>query len=188
MSYKLKTIAYIGLLCCFSIAHADTRAKEIVVERVDITHDNGRYSLDADIRYELSEPALEALHKGIGLTLIHTIAVMQPRPLLWDRRIAKEQQRHELSYQALTGQYRLIVGDSVLIQNFPTLGSALVEIGTLRDIAVPLFDRALRKNSEYVGIRAWLDIESLPVPMRLRAYIWPDWHHNSGWYRWRPNQ
>ncbi len=188
MSSKLKIVAYSWLLCCFSIASAAADIGEIVVERADVTYDNGRYSLDADIRYELSELALEALHKGVDLTLVHTIAVMRPRPLLWDQLIAKEQQRHELSYQALTDQYRLTVSDSVLIQNFPTLESALVAIGTLRDIAVPLFDRALRKNSEYVGIRAWLDIESLPVPMRLRAYIWSDWRHNSGWYRWRPNQ
>lgn len=186
MTGKVITQVLLWLLCCLLIA--EVAAQEIVIERVDIAHDNGRYSLDADIRYELSTVALEALHKGVGLTLMHTVAVMQPRPLLWDQPIVKVRHRHELSYQALTDQYRLMVDDSPLIQNFPTLESALAEIGTLRDVAVPLFERALREKNEYVGVRAWLDIESLPVPMRLRAYIWPNWRHNSGWYRWRPNQ
>jgi len=189
VSIKLKAAAYFLLLSCFVVdAHIAVAAKGIIIERVDITHDNGRYSLDADIRYELSEAALEALHSGVGLTLMRTIAVMRPRPLLWDKSIVKEQQSHELSYQALTDQYRLTIGDSALIQTFPTLEAALTEIGTLRDISVPLFGRALREKSEYVGLRAWLDIESLPVPMRLRAYIFSSWRHNSGWYRWRPKQ
>jgi len=183
---KLKAYSCFFLLSCYFIS--DASAKGIVIENVHIARENGSYALDADIRYELSEVVLEALHKGISLTLMHTIAVMQPRPLLWDQSIVKQRYSHELSYQALTNQYRLTVGDSALIQTFPTLESALAQIGTLRNVAVPLFDRALRKNEEYVGIRAWLDIESVPVPMRLRAYIWPKWRHNSGWYRWRQNQ
>ena len=165
----------------------DANAKGIVIENVNIAHENGRYTLAADIRYELSEVVLEALHKGVALTLMRTVAVVQPRPLLWDQVIVKQRYSHTLSYQALTNQYRLTIDNSPLIQSFPTLESALTEIGTLRDVAVPLFDRALRLKDEYVGIRAWLDIESLPVPMRLRAYIWPKWRHNSGWYRWRQN-
>lgn len=185
MLTKLKTYSCVFLLsvCCI----ADASAKRIVIERVDIAHENGSYTLDADIRYELSDVVLEALHKGVALTLKHTVAVMQPRPLLWDQPIVKQRYSHQLRYQALTNQYRLTIGDSALIQNFPTLESALAEIGALRNVAVPLFDRALREQEEYVGVRAWLDIESLPVPMRLRAYIWPKWRHNSGWYRWRQN-
>ncbi len=185
MSLTLKTTACFCLLCWCFIVEAGT--KDIVIERVDIRHDNGRYVLDADITYSLSGVAREALHKGVGLTLKLAIAVLRPRPLIWDQVIIKKQRRYYLSYQALTDQYRLNIDDSALIQNFPNLESALAAIGTVRDIAVPLFDRGVRENDEYVGVRAWLDIESLPVPMRLRSYIWPDWRHNSGWYRWRAN-
>jgi len=185
VSAKIKAYICFWLLCCFFTL--DANAKGIVIERVDINHDNGRYALDADITYALTDVALEALHKGVGLTLKLAITVMRPRHVLWDQAIAKEQRSYYLSYQALTDQYRLTVDDSALIQNFPTLVSALTEIGTLRDVAVPLFGRGLRENNEYVRLRAWLDVESLPVPMRLRAYISPEWRHNSGWYQWQPN-
>ncbi len=169
-----------------SVSHA--KAQGIVVQFVEISHDNGRYALDADIQYNLSEVAQEALHKGVALTFKLTIAVLEPRPLVWDQPIISEERSYTLNFQALTNQYRVQRGDSVLLETFPTLNSALSEIGSLRNIEVALFERGLRENNEYVGIRAWLDIESLPVPMRLLAYSQPSWRHNSGWYRWKPNQ
>lgn len=185
MPNRLKIVVLLPLLCCLWALNAE--AKGIVVESMKVNHVNGLYTLDADIQYELSDVAQEALHRGVSLTFKLTIAVMVPRPLLWDQPIVKEQRRYVLSHQDLTNQYRLQRGDSPLIQNFPTLNSALSEMGSLRGIAVPLFDRAIREDSEYVGIKTWLDIESLPVPMRLLAYIRPGWRHNSGWSRWEPN-
>jgi len=187
VSAKIKTYICFWLLCLGCFFALDANAKGIVIERVGVNHDNGRYTLDADITYELSDVAREALHKGVGLTFKLAVAVMRPRQVLWDQAIIKERRSYYLSYQALTGQYRLNFDDSPLIQSFPTLDSALAEIGTLRDVPVPLFGRGLRENKEYVELRAWLDVESLPVPMRIRAYIFPEWRHNSGWYRWQPN-
>ena len=163
-------------------------AAGIMIESVEVVQDNGSYSLNADVQYDLSDVALEALHKGVELTFKLTIAVLEPRPLVWDEVIISDERSYTISYQALTDQYQMFTGESALIKNFPSLVSALEEMGSLRDIDVALFERGLRENSEYVGVRAWLDIESLPVPMRLLAYSQPDWRHNSGWYKWTPSQ
>ena len=47
-------------------------------------------------------------------------------------------------------------------------------------------DKGLLATSErYEGaLRAWLDIEALPAPLRLLAYLSDDWPLTSEWYTW----
>ncbi len=57
-------------------------------------------------------------------------------------------------------------------------------MGTLSDF--PLLDAQLiNEGKRYeVLMQAELDIESLPSPLRLLAYITPSWRLNSDWYTW----
>ena len=48
---------------------------------------------------------------------------------------------------------------------------------------------ALAAQGEYlVRMRAHLDIETLPAPLRPVAYTSPSWHLNSGWTTWTITQ
>ena len=49
-----------------------------------------------------------------------------------------------------------------------------------------LFDKnKLQNNIKYLArIRLYLDIDSLPSPLRPRAYFSSDWNISSQWYRW----
>jgi hypothetical protein len=49
-----------------------------------------------------------------------------------------------------------------------------------------LFDQDLLiENKTYLArIRTFLDIESLPPPMRPQAYFSPNWDLSSEWYEW----
>jgi hypothetical protein len=51
----------------------------------------------------------------------------------------------------------------------------------------PVLDYALMRNDESysVRLRGSLDIEALPTPVRLLAYISSAWDMDSEWYQWQ---
>jgi hypothetical protein len=49
-----------------------------------------------------------------------------------------------------------------------------------------LTDQPLDRGSSYsIRLRGSLDVESLPTPVRLIAYISSDWSMVSKWYKWQ---
>ena len=69
-------------------------------------------------------------------------------------------------------------------RGFPTRTAALRFMGRISDF--PLLDRSLLLEDErYEGaLRARLDLETLPAPLRLFAYLSEDWRLSSDWYTW----
>jgi hypothetical protein len=67
---------------------------------------------------------------------------------------------------------------------FASLPAALASLGTVRRF--PLIDAAvLEDEREYsVRLRAVLDEEQFPGPLRLLAFWRRDWSIASDWYRW----
>lgn len=145
---------------------------------------NKTYMLDARMDLRLGAGVEEALNRGLALTLIYDIEILQEREYLWDETIATLTQRYQISYNALTEQYSVLNLNTGLKNNFPTVRIALEVLGTLT--GYPLIDRrALDQDESYRGqIRARLDLESLPVPVRLQAYVSPSWWLSSEWYSW----
>ena len=67
---------------------------------------------------------------------------------------------------------------------YPTLHSALYNLRELR--ALPVIDKNLLvKDEQYTGrARVRIELETLPVPLRLNAYITRSWWLGSAWYKW----
>ena len=145
---------------------------------------DGIYRLNADVDYQLSQIAAEALHNSVPLTLVLHMQVRRPRGFLWDEVIADLQQRFRLTYHALAQQYVVRNLNSDSLHSFPTRNTALRFMGRLRDF--PLIDQnLLQADVQHTGrIRAELDIEALPAPLRPVAYLSPNWRLTSEWYQW----
>jgi hypothetical protein len=154
----------------FSINYAQTR----LVDNL--------YLLDARLNYELPEIPLEALQNGVALTFVITILVERERWYMWDERIAALKQRYQLKYHAFSKQYVLTYLNTGIQETFPTLEAILTQLGRLEDF--PLLDKHLVEANEvyWVHLQTYLDIESLPVPLRPIAYLSSQWHLNSNWY------
>ena len=69
-------------------------------------------------------------------------------------------------------------------QVFGSLGELVVGLGKIRNF--PLLDEHLigDEGHYYLRLRALLDIESLPSPMRPWAYFSSLWRLQSNWYEW----
>lgn len=180
----LPPVIFLACFFCFGIAWAEGPEGEFVVRSAQSTLVGKVYRLNAHVSYQLSVEALGALQKGIPITLALDIEVRRQREYLWAEELASLEQRYQLSYHALTQQY-LIKNINTGVQNsFPTLLSALEQLGNLDNF--PMLDAQLLTAGEkyFARLRARIDLEALPVPIRVWAYISPGWRLSSEWYLW----
>ena len=157
----------------------DFRIKQVETHLVD-----GVYLLNAQLKTELGEDTLEALYNGVPLTIVMDIEIVKHRDMLWDERIASLQGRYQLQLHALSDHYILKNLNSGATRTFRNLDSAILGLGIISDF--PMIDSyLLDPGQEYwVRVRARLDIEALPSPLRPLAYLRSLWDSDTDWYTW----
>lgn len=146
---------------------------------------SGVYFLTAWIEYRLSSEARQALESGVPLTIRIEVELLTNRRFWLDTQAASLTQVYQLEYHALSERYivrNLNSGEQI---SFATLFSALNHLGRVEEL--PLIDAALLEpGAEYdVRIRAALDTEDFPGPLRLLTFWRQDFALRSEWYRWQ---
>lgn len=181
MSFS-RLMLWAGLYTLLLIAIATATSFEVL--RVETRLVDGVFLLNADVDYELSETAIDALENSVPLTLVLHIQVLRQRDWLWDETVADIQQQFRVEYHALARQYVVTNLNSGVLNSFPSQYTALNSIGRVRDF--PLLDDSLLDDADlyYGRLRAELDIESLPAPLRPVAYLSRGWYLNSEWHSW----
>jgi len=163
------------------------QAEPFTIRSAHIYLDNKVYLVNADIDYSLTKPVLDALHNGVPLTIELRIELVQNREWpWWDETVAVIKQRYRLRYFALAQHYVLSNLNMGVESSYQTLESALEALGRLKEL--PLLDQnLLPSGNDYIArMRVALDIESLPAPLRLLAYLSSRWRLTSEWYTWKP--
>lgn len=175
----LDTLAIVLVLTAVS---PQSTAAGIKIHNVNSIQVRGMVAMTARIGFDLSAEALEALENGVALNIVVEIEALEQRRWLWDRTVAEHRENFSIERQALSKNY--LVTHQYRRRSFLSLQEALRFIGTLRDY--PLVETsALEGDERYRGrIRAWLDIESLPAPMRPTAYMSSNWRLSSDWVEW----
>lgn len=169
-------------------AHSDDAApaaEGFVVRHAALRAVGGIYLADARIDFAFSEDNLEAMRNGVALTVIVEIEVRRERGQWWDETLAARELRYRIETNVLTGRYRVRGLHDGSARNHRSLEKVVETLGRLE--SVPVIARArLADDALYAArIRARLDIEALPSPLRPIAYLSPAWRLNSGWFEWR---
>ena len=148
----------------------------------------GGWRLDAVLDIRLSEGAREALDNGVPLVLDLQVQTLEKQPWLWEAVVAEQKRSRQLQYHALSRTYLVKNLSTGFQRSFRYLEEALQDAGVLEDVAVLDFD-AIKQGRQYtVRLRGRLDIESLPTPVRLLAYVSSSWDMDSKWHQWRLSQ
>ncbi len=184
MNYRffLPHLVYLSLLLCWQTVLGETNAVFSIANAK--THlDETVYRLDADLNYQLSHEIKEALTNAVAITLVLRISVNQKRDYIWNKNVAKLEQRYTLHYHKLSQRYVLTYLNTQSHINFAKLETALRVLGELRDF--PLLDASLIEDNEQyqVEMNTLLDIEALPAPLRPVAYFSEQWRLKSKTYR-----
>ena len=145
---------------------------------------DGVYYLNAVIGYRLSTEAIDALHSGVPLGIRLDVEIIDPRRWWFDNDSAALRQSYQLDFHALSERYIVLNLNSGDQASFAALPAALEYIGRVERL--PLIDTAVLEDDRgyYVRLRASLDQEQFPGPLRLLAFWRRDWSIASEWYRW----
>jgi hypothetical protein len=156
---------------------------EIREAHVDLS--SGVYFLSADIEYRLSSDARAALESGVPLTIRLEVELLNNRRFWFDNEDAELRQLYQLEYHALSERYLVQSLNSGDQASFSSLFAALNYLGRIEHL--PLIDAALidPERGYDIRLRAVLDVEQFPGPLRLLAFWRRDWSLGSDWYRWR---
>ena len=142
------------------------------------------YYLNAVIHYQLSTDARDALLAGVPLVIRLDIEIFHPRRWWFDNDEVDLRQSYQLEYHALSERFIVLNLNSGDQSSFGSLFAALDYLGRVERL--PIIDTAvLRDDRGYdIRLRAVLDQEQFPGPLRLLAFWRRDWSIASEWYRW----
>ena len=176
-----RPIVCAAMLLAALSAQADFKVSEMSPRIVDQF-----LSLSGKLDLGLTAKVQEALSKGIPIEVIIHIDLFRRRFLLWDPRLHGWVLRRRISYHALSRQY-LVSGhrrDPDAIESFTSLEAALASMGFLDDLKFHLDREVQDQGQYYLRVRATLDVDSLPAPLRPVAYTSLSWRLSSGWTVW----
>jgi hypothetical protein len=181
----LKTFSLSACLCGVLLwllpfcGYANEFAAE--VRQAEITLQGDGYVLSADIVYQLSEKAMEALQNGVPLFWELQVKVQQQRDVLWNKTLVDTAIRYRIQYHALLNMYRVRNEGNGEVYNFSTLSAALDLMSVVRDFRV-IGRTELASDKQYLcAVKVSFDREALPLPLRPIAYIDPQWYLSSEW-------
>ncbi len=145
--------------------------------------DEGRFLLSAEIDYRFSERAMEALENGVPLTIEVHLQVREAGAWIWDESLTDQRLRYRIRYKPLSERYLVSRLPGENGRTFVTRQAAVAALGELKDLYL-INQQRLDPGKDYeVHLRASLDIEELPLPLRPIAYLRPGWKQSTGWIK-----
>jgi hypothetical protein len=180
----LNAVPTLLVACLAIVLPLAVNAGSVTVTSAEANIINEMVVIDAHVNYEFSDDALDALRSGIALFIDVDFRIKRQRRFIWDRKVLNLSRRYRFERHALTDRY--VITDLVTSDRriYDSLNAAIADLGQIQKIPVA-------ENSDFdvsmeykIGLRARLDLESLPAPIRPIAYISPSWRMSSGWYQW----
>lgn len=159
-------------------------AGEFEITQVKTRLQEGVYLLDAEIDYQFNETVLEALNHGVPLILELHIQVRHEGAWVWEQDVAELRLRYLIRYHALTSLFEVSDLAQETSRTFVTQDAALSYLGELHGLPIVDQQQLLADTPYHLEMKAQLDIEALPLPLRPLAYLTPAWNLSSGWGLW----
>lgn len=139
------------------------------------------FVLDANIDFKFSDKALEALQNGVPLTLELHLQVRKDGAWLWEKDLMDSRLRYQIRYHALASVYQVIDMQSNTQESFVTREVAITALGDIQDMPVIRHEQMVKGKIYRVSLKASLDVDALPLPLRPLAYLSPSWNQSSEW-------
>jgi hypothetical protein len=154
------------------------------IVRAELTRQDARHLLDADIEYRLSDTADEALRNGVPLAFELRLTVHDEPRRWWNRPVVDERRVFRVHYHSLAKLFQWTPDGGERPHGFANLGALLEDLGTLRRLQVAHADALIPGRRYQAELGVSLNIEALPLPLRPVAYLSPSWHLSSPAYTW----
>lgn len=180
---RFGVLLLVGVLAWTPLAQAGG----VSVTRVSTELRDGGLWLDADAQLDLFRDQGDALKSGVPLWFAWDVVIEQERGWWGAREINTQAWRARIEYHALSQLYRLewlAAGEAADVSSFSSLDGAVDALSHPRGLLLaPAAE--FPPPSVYRGrARLRLLTDSLPLPMRPRAFFASQWQLVSDWYLW----
>jgi hypothetical protein len=173
----------LSAICYFPTQVCAGHPGTVKLEDAHTWRSDGKDYLEAQFSIDLSSGAEEAVQSAIPLVFELQVQVVETHTWLWDSVEIEITERRSLQYHALSQSYQVKDLNAGTQGNYRRLDDALRAAGKIRNLL--LTDQSLDRGPKYsIRLRGSLDVESLPTPVRLLAYVSSDWSMVSKWYKW----
>lgn len=182
-SQRLAVVLLLALVCCFPVQVAANNSGQFQLEDAHTWRTGGNDYLGAQFDIELSSGAEEAVMNGVPLVFEFQVQVVKTHTWIWDSVDIEINLYRQLQFHALSKSYLVKDMSTGTQGNYHRLEDALRAAGKIQNLL--LSDQALEPELKYeIRLRGSLDIESLPTPVQLIAYVSSAWDMVSKWYSW----
>ena len=173
----------LALACCCPMLVSASDSGVFQLEDADTYRTGAGDFLSAQFDIKLSSGAEEAVRNGVPLVFDLQVQVVKTHTWLWDTVDIEIIQHRQIQYHALSESYLVKDLSNNTQGNYRRLEDALRMAGKIQGML--LAEQALDPKLKYeIRLRGSLDIESLPTPVRLIAYVSSAWDMTSKWYSW----
>ena len=158
--------------------------EEFQVRELNFQNRGDWLMLNARIDYRFSEVASEALDHGVPMTLAVHVQLRPARAWVWTESLSDQRLRYVIRYKPLSEHYVVGRFGATGGHSYVTRSAAIAALGEVRDLPLVRLDELAADTAYEVHLRASLDIEELPLPLKPMAYLLPSWKLSTGWTKW----
>lgn len=153
------------LMLALALGGPPARAENAEVLNLELQRDETGLLLDFSLRLTLPPAVEDALQRGVPVYFTARASVYRPRWYWRDDRVARATRSWRVSYQPLTGSYRVGLGG--LSQSYPSLDDALLAVTRLAHWKIAEPSQIDPESRHYVEFSWRLDTSQLPRPMQI---------------------
>ncbi|MFZ9429452.1 MAG: DUF4390 domain-containing protein [Burkholderiaceae bacterium] len=154
-------------------AAARSDAPGVEIRTLNLRREDGTVLLDFDLLVHLPAVVEDALNRGVPLYFQAQATLFRPRWYWRDARISRVERQWRLSYQPLTGVYRVTLGS--ISQNHNRLEDALAAVSRLGRWQLADASQAEAGERHYAEFTWRLDTTQLPRPMQFGLTAGGEW-------------
>lgn len=182
---SVQAILFGLLISVASIAQAEPAFQ---VKKASFTMQDRLLVLDSTIEIDLPEYINKALDQGFAVPLMFEVEVLNYSQYWLDEKLLSLKQQYQLHYLPMLSSYAIF---DVNANQRIYFNSRQEAVGYLKAIyAYPMFDitNIDQPGSVYVRIRAGIDVDELPLPLKSSSLWNNDWGLQSDWFEFKIEQ
>jgi len=181
---KMKINKLINIIIAMLVLSELCFAENINIKSTEIYSDKNILYLNVNSEIFFTKEARKALLQGISFEMHADFELRTKLKWLFKKNVLKKKISYKLEHKPLTDIYLVTNLVTGTISYYKNLESTLNFISKINKMKL-LNKNKLNENIDYMArIRFYIDIDSLPSPMRPRAYFSSDWNISSNWYEW----
>ncbi|MFA5321886.1 MAG: DUF4390 domain-containing protein [Smithella sp.] len=179
---KFYGVFLVSLLVLFVLAPVSVHAVEPKITDILITNDVENVLLYARLANGFKPDMELAVLAGIPANFVMWLEVYQERPLLWDKKITRQEIKRTMKYDNLKKTFSVLTnkGEPVVFSDLESAQKAMSDFNGI--IAAPM--SLLEKGENYYAmIKIKMDKVRLPLHMENVFFFISLWDFETSWYK-----